>query len=192
MRACSPSTGRQDAQQARLLTLKRAGMAAATVFVTANIWTGCPLLAVWIGSQAVGTKELSMGAVFIVVIAVALAATSLRILNEYERGVVFRLGRIIGAAPGGERVEDDLTAIEAEASPRLCGPVALQSKSLWTLLREVLYCPFEGSLDTARMTKVVSHPIGRVDGPVLLTVEAYGGCSFGPMTFVPVFLGFDS
>jgi uncharacterized membrane protein YkvI len=65
MQASSPSIDRQEAQQTHLLTPKRTGMAAATAFVTANIWTGCRLLAVWIGSKLVGTKELSMGAVFV-------------------------------------------------------------------------------------------------------------------------------
>jgi hypothetical protein len=32
-----------------------------------NIWTGAPLLAVWVGSKAVGDSGLSMGAVFLVV-----------------------------------------------------------------------------------------------------------------------------
>jgi regulator of protease activity HflC (stomatin/prohibitin superfamily) len=34
--------------------------------------------------------------VIIVVLAVAVAGASVRILREYERGVVFRLGRLIG------------------------------------------------------------------------------------------------
>ena len=98
MRACSPSTGRQEAQQARLLTLKRAGMAAATAFVTASIWTGCPLLAVWIGSQAVGTKELSMGAVFIVVIVLAVLVFAMALLLTW-------LNNVYDEITGRERVE---------------------------------------------------------------------------------------
>jgi hypothetical protein len=98
MRACSPSTGRREAQQARLLTLKRAGMAAATAFVTASIWTGCPLLAVWIGSQAVGTKELSMGAVFIVVIVLAVLVFAMALLLTW-------LNNVYDEITGRERVE---------------------------------------------------------------------------------------
>jgi membrane-associated phospholipid phosphatase len=82
MRASSPSIGRQEAQQPHLLTLKRLGMAAATAFVTANIWTGCPLLAVWVGSQAVSTKELSMGAVFVLAVLVFAMALLLTWLNN--------------------------------------------------------------------------------------------------------------
>lgn len=38
---------------------------------------------------------------FVVVFAVFILATSIRILNEYERGVVFRLGRVIGVKGPG-------------------------------------------------------------------------------------------
>lgn len=99
MRASSPPIGRQEAQQPpRLLTLKRVGMAAATAFVTANIWTGCPLLAVWIGSQAVGTKELSMGAVFIVVIVLAVLVFAMALLLTW-------LNNVYDEITGRERVE---------------------------------------------------------------------------------------
>jgi hypothetical protein len=98
MRATSEQIGRQEAQQTRLLTLKRIGMAAATAFVTANIWTGCPLLAVWIGSQAVGTKELSMGAVFVVVIVLAVLVFAMALLLTW-------LNNVYDAITGRERVE---------------------------------------------------------------------------------------
>ena len=45
-------------QPPRFLAVKRALFAAATAFVTANIWTGCPLLALWVGSQAVALSRL--------------------------------------------------------------------------------------------------------------------------------------
>src|ERR1700683_3832732 len=41
-------------------------MAGATAFMTANIWTGCPLLALWVGSVVVGQRQLSMAAVGVV------------------------------------------------------------------------------------------------------------------------------
>jgi hypothetical protein len=46
--------------------------------VAVNIWTGAPLLAVWVGSKAVGDSGLSMSAVFLVV--VVLGATELVLL----------------------------------------------------------------------------------------------------------------
>lgn len=52
-------------------TLKRVALAGATAFVTANIWTGCPLLALWVGSQVVGQQALSMAAVGVVIVVLA-------------------------------------------------------------------------------------------------------------------------
>jgi hypothetical protein len=46
-------------------------MAGATAFVTANIWLGAPVLALWVGSQVVATRTLSMAAVGVVVVALA-------------------------------------------------------------------------------------------------------------------------
>jgi len=47
--------------------LARIGLAAAAAFVTVNIWTGAPLLALWLGSRTAGPSGLSMTAVFVVV-----------------------------------------------------------------------------------------------------------------------------
>jgi hypothetical protein len=49
------------------MQLKRIGLAAAAAFVSVNIWTGAPLLALWVGSRTVPSSGLSMSAVFIVV-----------------------------------------------------------------------------------------------------------------------------
>ena len=49
----------------------RVGLAIATTLISINIWTGAPLLALWVGSQAVGSSGLSMGAVFVVVLVLA-------------------------------------------------------------------------------------------------------------------------
>jgi len=44
---------------------------------------------------------MGMGAVILVVVVIAILASALRILNEYERGVIFRLGRAIGVKGPG-------------------------------------------------------------------------------------------
>lgn len=51
----------------RFMTLKRVALAALTAFIAVNIWTGAPLLALWVGSQFVQHGNLSMGAVGVVV-----------------------------------------------------------------------------------------------------------------------------
>jgi hypothetical protein len=47
---------------------KRVALTAAAAFVTVNIWTGAPLLALWVGSRTAGPSGLSMTAVFVVVV----------------------------------------------------------------------------------------------------------------------------
>ena len=42
------------------MTLKRVALAGTTAFITVNFWTGAPLLALWIGSRAVGRQTLSL------------------------------------------------------------------------------------------------------------------------------------
>ena len=55
----------------RLFRCRRASMAAATAFLWINLWTGSPLLALWVGSQAAAERQLSMTAVFVVVLTLA-------------------------------------------------------------------------------------------------------------------------
>ncbi|HXE46013.1 MAG TPA: hypothetical protein VN635_12555 [Conexibacter sp.] len=69
---------------------KRLALAAAAAFVTVNIWTGAPLVALWVGSQTAGPTGISMTAVFVVVVvllALVLALTTLltRINARYDR-----------------------------------------------------------------------------------------------------------
>jgi len=53
---------------------KRVGLVAASALVSINIWTGAPLLAVWVGSKVQGNlTALSMTAVFTVVVVLAVA-----------------------------------------------------------------------------------------------------------------------
>jgi hypothetical protein len=74
----------------RFVILKRTAMAGATAFLAINLWTGAPLLALWVGSQVVGQNALSMKAVFVVVVVLAvlvfLMAVALAWLNaSYDR-----------------------------------------------------------------------------------------------------------
>jgi hypothetical protein len=44
------------------------GLQAAMVLAALNIWTGAPLLAVWVGSRVVDSTQVTMGAVFLVML----------------------------------------------------------------------------------------------------------------------------
>ena len=83
----------------RLFAVKRAAMAAATAFLAINLWTGAPLLALWVGSKTVGRSVLSMEAVFVVVLVLALLlfpmVMALAWLNESYNTLTGR--------PAGER-----------------------------------------------------------------------------------------
>ena len=50
---------------------QRIGLLAVMTLSAINIWTGAPLLAVWVGSQFARGSGLSMGAVFIVIVVLA-------------------------------------------------------------------------------------------------------------------------
>ncbi|HTZ87164.1 MAG TPA: hypothetical protein VMB05_10905 [Solirubrobacteraceae bacterium] len=81
---------------------KRIALAAATAFIAVNIWTGVPLLALWIGSRAVGQTTLSMGAVIIVVgvlivMDLTMGALLVRLNHVYQRLVGAPEGRLRAA-----------------------------------------------------------------------------------------------
>ena len=60
------------------MALKRIGLVIGSALVSVNIWTGAPLLAVWVGSKVQGSlTTLSMTAVFTVVIVLAIAVAGL-------------------------------------------------------------------------------------------------------------------
>lgn len=89
---------------------KRAGFAALTALVTVNVWTGCPLLALWIGSQAGGGRELSMTAVVVVLLA----------LGVLELAMVLVLARLTDAYDALIGLRRDEHA--ATWTRRLCAP----------------------------------------------------------------------
>jgi hypothetical protein len=67
-----------EATPAQPVTMfKRAALAGATAFVTVNLWTGAPLLALWVGSQTVGEGTLSMAAVGVVIVVLAVLVFAL-------------------------------------------------------------------------------------------------------------------
>jgi hypothetical protein len=69
------------------MVLKRATMAAVTALLTVNVWTGCPLLALWVGSRTVGAGDLSMRAVVVVLVVLALLEGAMLLLLAWLTGV---------------------------------------------------------------------------------------------------------
>jgi hypothetical protein len=90
--------------------LKRTAMAAITALVTVNVWTGCPLLALWVGSRAVGTGDLSMAAVVVVLVVLGLLELGMMLVLAW-------LTSVYDEMIGLQRPEQSATWIR-----RLCAP----------------------------------------------------------------------
>jgi hypothetical protein len=86
-----PAPARGEAPRPRFLTLKRTAMAAATAFLAINLWTGAPLIAVWVGSQVVGQTTLSMKAVCVVIVVLAALVFSMAIALSWLNATYERL-----------------------------------------------------------------------------------------------------
>jgi len=77
------------------VVLKRIGLVAASALVSINIWTGAPLLAVWVGSKVQGSlTTLSMSAVFSVIAVLAATVLGLAyLLAQINRSYDALIGR---------------------------------------------------------------------------------------------------
>jgi len=57
--------------------LTRIAIVAAIAVVTLNIWTGAPLLGLWVGSRVAPDSGISMGAVLVVIVVIGVAVWAL-------------------------------------------------------------------------------------------------------------------
>jgi hypothetical protein len=81
--------------------LKRVGLGSITALVSVNIWTGAPLLALWVGSKAQGNfSSLSMGAVALTVVVLAIAELGLLVILSWAN---VRYDEMIGRPPQRRR-----------------------------------------------------------------------------------------
>ena len=90
-----------------------------------NIWTGSPLLAVWVGSRVVGDSGLSMGAVFLVIAVFGSTAIGLAWALGVDLGALRRVDRAsaCGAAHVAVAALDARRARAGGAPPRRGLPV---------------------------------------------------------------------
>jgi hypothetical protein len=96
--------------QPHVSRLKRTGLLIATTLVSVNIWTGAPVLALWVGSRVVGHRTLTMGAVFLVVLLLALFVGALAFVLTWLNG---RYDNLVERT-GGRRVAPWLRSMRAE------------------------------------------------------------------------------
>lgn len=59
------------------IRLERIALQAVIAVAALNIWTGAPLLAVWVGSRTVKTSQPTMSSIFLVVLVLAVACLAL-------------------------------------------------------------------------------------------------------------------
>jgi hypothetical protein len=79
-----------------MTAVKRLALAAAMAVVTINIWTGAPLLALWVGSRVQSDSGATMAGIAVVAIVLAvLCFLLLRLLGMLGA----RYDRLVGAAP---------------------------------------------------------------------------------------------
>jgi hypothetical protein len=97
---------------------KRIAIAAAAALVAVNIWTGGPLLALWIGSRFVDRTRLSMGAVVVVVVALAVIVYSLVMALTWLSAAY---DRVAGTPPEQRRTSPWLRSMRAERTELLPG-----------------------------------------------------------------------
>jgi len=105
----------------RSTTLKRAAMAGVTAFITINIWTGAPVLALWVGSRVVGRGTLSMGAVGVVLLVLAVVEFCLAVALTW-------LNNVYDELIGRPRIEQRATwlrSMRAEAEGHVSARVGI-------------------------------------------------------------------
>jgi hypothetical protein len=119
-----PTSGdHQDTEedQPGFVTLKRVTMAAATAFLSINIWTGAPLLALWVGSQVSGQSVLSMSAVLVVILVLAVLVVALALALTWLNNAYDEL---IGR-PRAERRAPWLRSMRAESQGQIGSRVGI-------------------------------------------------------------------
>jgi hypothetical protein len=94
------------------LTLKKMGIVTASALCSVNLWTGAPLLAVWIGSKVQGNlNNISMTALFSVVLILALTVFALGYLLTWLN---MKYDEITGRPPAARRTSPWMRSMRDE------------------------------------------------------------------------------
>lgn len=126
--------------------LQRLALAMAAVVVSVNIWTGAPLLALWVGSQTTGSTRLNMGSVALVVIVLAvcvglLVALLSRINAAYERAA----GHVDGPRTSAPWLRSLRGERPGDAAFRVVEQISVCSVAVCALLFNIWFFFFAGS-----------------------------------------------
>jgi hypothetical protein len=111
--------------------VKRVALAAAMAVVTVNVWTGAPLLALWVGSRVQRHSQASMTGIAVVAIVLAILCF---LLLRLLRLLGARYDSVVGASPTvrshvswlrsmrGERPEYDGVVPTVTMAERIAAP----------------------------------------------------------------------
>ena len=91
--------------------LKRVLLVSASALAAINIWTGAPLLAVWVGSQAAAGSRLSMGAVGVVIVVLAASCIALSLALSWMSA---RYDELTGRPAAARRTSPWLRSLRGE------------------------------------------------------------------------------
>lgn len=105
------------------LRLERVGLVALMAVATITMWTGGPLLGLWVGSKVVDDDGLSMGAVVLVaaiiaVVCAAMVAVLSRLNAAYDR--------VTGRREGARRHSPWMRAMSGERPHERAGDTSLR------------------------------------------------------------------
>jgi hypothetical protein len=113
--------GRQDPGDGRhggpagSLSIKRVALVIASALVSINMWTGAPLLAVWVGSKVQGSlNNLSMTAVFSVI---GVLAICVFVLGAVLTWLNARYDQLTGRPPAARQTSPWLRSMRDEREP---------------------------------------------------------------------------
>jgi hypothetical protein len=92
--------------------LKIVGLRALMAAAAVNIWTGAPLLGIWVGSRvAARSSEVTMGIVFLIIVVIAVACGALVWLLSWASA---KHDELTGRKPGARRQVPWLRSMRAE------------------------------------------------------------------------------
>jgi hypothetical protein len=107
-----PSEVTAQAEASPKHRLKRLGLVIGSALTSINIWTGAPLLAVWVGSQVQAAQDrLSMIALFTVVATLAVTVFALAWVLAWLNG---RYDELTGRAPAAHQTSPWLRSMRGE------------------------------------------------------------------------------
>jgi hypothetical protein len=160
-------------------TIKRVGLAAAMAVVTVNVWTGAPLLALWVGSRVQSHSQASMAGIAVVAIVLAIVCF---LLLRVLRMLGAQYDSLVGAAPTVRRHVTWLRSMRGErpeykgvtAEVTMAERIAIVAVVLAVVLFEVWFFFFStspidqrsgrGSVPLARVTPPPAARAPRPDG----------------------------